>query len=173
MPPTRQSRLGWPPTTARTSTRPCDSTIAPMEHHMCSNRRRSRIDHPNETTGRVRVSHYQPRDNQRKERGSVHFREREDSSARGGTSQLSTTMTHPSCDCDDTDVDTIYRMCCITVGNSPSFSAATLFDTGAHTSFFNREVAAWIELQAKVCKASALGPRDGGNVSIVGSNPIY
>ena len=40
-------------------------------------------------------------------------------------------------------------MCCITVGDSPSFSAATLFDTGAHTSFVNREVADWIELQAK------------------------
>ena len=91
-----------------------------------------------------RGSHYQPRDGQRKERGSVHFREHEDSSSRGGTSQLSTTTTHPSCNCDDTDVDTTYRMC-----NSPSFSAATLFDTGAHTSFVNREVATWIELQAK------------------------
>ena len=70
-------------------------------------------------------SHYQPRDNQRRDRGSVHFNEREDSSSRGGTSQLSTTMTQPSCNCDDTDVDTTYRMCCITVGNSPSFSAAT------------------------------------------------
>jgi len=33
---------------------------------------------------------------------------------------LSTTMTHPYCNCDDTDVDTTYCMCCITVGNSPS-----------------------------------------------------
>ena len=31
---------------------------------------------------------------------------------------MSTTMTHPSCNCDDTDVDTTYRMCCITVSNS-------------------------------------------------------
>jgi hypothetical protein len=38
-------------------------------------------------------------------------------------------------------------MCCITVGNSPSFKAATLFDTGASASYVNREVAAWIEDQ--------------------------
>ena len=55
---------------------------------------------------------------------------------------MSTTMTHPSCN---------YCMCCITVGNSPSFSAATLF----HTSFVSREVAAWIELQAKGDKGYA------------------
>ena len=46
-------------------------------------------------------------------------------------------------------------MCCITVGNSPSFSAAT-------TSFVNREVVALIELQAKSDKGYAkrrrLGP---------------
>ena len=40
-----------------------------------------------------------------------------------------------------------YRMCCISVGNSPSYKAATLFDTGAHASFVNREVADWIENQ--------------------------
>jgi len=38
-----------------------------------------------------------------------------------------------------------YRMCCISVGNSPSYKAATLFDTGAHASFVNREVASWID----------------------------
>ena len=37
--------------------------------------------------------HYQPRDNQRRDIGSVHFSEREDSSSRGGTSHLSTAMT--------------------------------------------------------------------------------
>ena len=106
---------------------------------------RAKLDRPSERDSRSSQgdssssnrgsSHYQPRDNQQKDRGSVHFREHEDSSSRGGTSQLSTTITHPSCKCDDTDVDTTYRMCCITVGNSQSFSAATLFDTGAHTSF--------------------------------------
>ena len=108
-------------------------------------------------------SHYQPRDNQRKERGSVHLREHEDSSLRGGTSQLSTTMTHPSCSYDDNDVDTTYRMCCITVGNSPSFSAATLF-----------EVATCIELQAKGDKGYAkrrrLGPETATtSVSLAGT----
>ena len=121
---------------------------------------RAKPDQPSETDPRSNQgdssassrggSHYQARDVQRKERGSVHFREHEETSSRGGASQLSTTMTHPSCNCDDTDVDTTYRMCCITVGNSPSFSAATLFDTGAHTSLVNREVEAWIKFQAKV-----------------------
>ncbi len=34
--------------------------------------------------------------------------------------------------------DTTFRMWCITVGNSPSFNTATLFDTDAQTSFVNR-----------------------------------
>ena len=37
-----------------------------------------------------------------------------------------------SCDCD-----------------SPAYKAATLFDRGAHASFVNREVAAWVEGQAR------------------------
>ena len=41
--------------------------------------------------------------------------------------------------------DYLYRMCCISVGNSPSYTAATLFDTGTHASFVNREVASGIE----------------------------
>ena len=53
-----------------------------------------------------------------------------------------------SCDCDDIDIDMTYRMCCLTVGDSPAYKAATLFDTGAHASFVNREVAAWVEGQA-------------------------
>jgi hypothetical protein len=47
-------------------------------------------------------------------------------------------------------------MCCVTVDDSPSYSAATLFDTGAHTSFVNREVAAWIVQQSKT--VSLAGP---------------
>ena len=54
-------------------------------------------------------------------------------------------MSKSSCDCDDADIDMTYGMCCISVGNSPSYKAATLFDTGAHASFVNREVATWIE----------------------------
>ena len=52
------------------------------------------------------------------------------------------TISNVKCDCDDADVDITYRMCCITVGTSPSFKAATLFDTGANASYVNREVAA-------------------------------
>ncbi len=58
------------------------------------------------------------------------------------------TISTVKCDYDDADVDITYRMCCITVGTSPSFKAATLFDTGANASYVNREVAAWIEDQA-------------------------
>jgi len=46
-------------------------------------------------------------------------------------------------------------MCCITVGTTPSFKAATLFDTGANASYVNREVAAWIEDQAGKEEGSA------------------
>jgi hypothetical protein len=58
---------------------------------------------------------------------------------------LSLLLSKNSCDCDDADIDMIYRMCCISVGNSPSYNAATLFDTGAHASFIKREVARWIQ----------------------------
>jgi hypothetical protein len=58
------------------------------------------------------------------------------------------TISNVKCDWDDADVDLTYRMCCITVGTSPLFKAATLFDTGANAYYVNREVAAWIEDQA-------------------------
>ena len=48
-------------------------------------------------------------------------------------------LLHITCDCDDTDVDTMYRTCCITTGNIPhSLSVTTLFDTGANPSSHNR-----------------------------------
>ncbi len=47
------------------------------------------------------------------------------------------------------------------MGDSPSFSAATLFDTGAHTSFVNREIAEWIELQAEGDKGYTQRQRSG------------
>jgi len=61
------------------------------------------------------------------------------------------TISTVKCDCDDADVDITYRTCCITVGTSPSFKAATLFDTGANASYVNREVAARIEDLAGKC----------------------
>lgn len=71
------------------------------------------------------------------------------------------TMTHGSCDCDDADVDIFYRMCCVSVHNSPSFKAATLFDTGAHASFVNRKVAAWIEGQLGSARQQGKRKRGG------------
>jgi hypothetical protein len=68
-----------------------------------------------------------------------------DRDGRGGNNYLSLLLSKSSCDCDDADIDMTDRMCCISVGNSPLYTAATLFDTGAHASFVNREVASWIE----------------------------
>ena len=90
------------------------------------------------------------------------------------------TISTVKCDCDDADVDITYRTCCITVGTSPSFKAATLFDTGANASYVSREVAAWIEDQAE--KGRQQGGRKRGweaerstSVSLAGtsmSSPI-
>ncbi len=79
----------------------------------------------------------------------VRFEDKGSRGPRGGTPRLSATTDTASCHCDDIDVDMTYRMCCLTVDNSPSYKAATLFDTGAHASFVNREVAAWVEGQAR------------------------
>jgi hypothetical protein len=66
---------------------------------------------------------------------------------RGDNTLPAYSLLHITCNCDDTDVDTMYRTCCITTGNSPSsLFVTTLFDTGANpTSFVNRQAAAWIE----------------------------
>ena len=47
------------------------------------------------------------------------------------------TISNVKCDRDDADIDIAYRMCCITVGTSPSFKV------GTSPSF----MAAWIENQ--------------------------
>ena len=67
----------------------------------------------------------------------------------GGTTLPSHTLLHITCDCDDTDIDTMYCSCCISINNSSSsLTVTTLFDTGANpTSFVNRQVAALIESQ--------------------------
>ena len=84
------------------------------------------------------------------------------------------------CNCDDTDIDTMYRTCCITAGNSPtSLSVTTLFDTGANpTSFVNRQVAAWIESQQspQAHGKRKHSPAPLAAVSLAGtsqSSPIY
>ena len=90
-----------------------------------------------------------------KERG-VQFSVPKDRDGRGGNNYLSLLLSKSSCDCDDADIDMTYRMCCISVGNSPLYTAVALFDTGAHASFVNREVASWIEEHADGKRQAAL-----------------
>jgi hypothetical protein len=78
----------------------------------------------------------------REGRGHVHF-------ARDtGTPCLTSSITHLTCNCGGADVNSTYRQCLVSMRNSTTyFHALTLFDTGAYTSFVNREVAKWLELQ--------------------------
>ena len=67
--------------------------------------------------------------------GQVHFNKDK------GTSCLTSIITHLSCNCSGADINSTYRQCLV------SITALTLFNTGAYTSFVNREVAKWLELQ--------------------------
>ena len=61
---------------------------------------------------------------------------------------LTSSITHLTCNCGGTDVNSTYRQCLVSMRNTTTyFNALTLFDTGAYTSFVNREVAKWLELQ--------------------------
>ena len=40
----------------------------------------------------------------------------------GGNTLPAYSLLHITCNCDDTDIDTMYRTCCITTGNSPTSS---------------------------------------------------
>ena len=44
---------------------------------------------------------------------------------REGKEPLSSSLTHIACDCDGNDVDTTYRMCCISVGTSTTYKVAS------------------------------------------------
>ena len=70
-------------------------------------------------------------------------------SGHGGNPLPAYSLLHITCNCDDNDVDTMYRTCCIVTGTSlTSLSVTTLFDTGAKPiSFVNRQLATWIESQ--------------------------
>ena len=51
-----------------------------------------------------------------------------------------------SCNCGSADINSTYRQCLVSLSTSSTFfTALTLFDTGAYTSFVNREVAKWLE----------------------------
>jgi len=55
-------------------------------------------------------------------------------------------ITHLSCNCGGTDINSTYRQCLVfTRPSTTFFTALTLFNTGAYTSFVNREVAKWLE----------------------------
>ena len=65
-----------------------------------------------------------------------------------GNTCLTDILTHLSCNCGGSDTNNTYRQCRVSIRPSTTFFAAlTLFDTGAYTSFVNREVAKWLEQQ--------------------------
>jgi hypothetical protein len=81
--------------------------------------------------------------NRRGGRSGVHF----DTQDRG-TPCRTDIITHLSCNCGGSDENSTFRQCLVSNNASDqSFTALTLFDTGAYTSFVNREVAKWLEQQ--------------------------
>jgi hypothetical protein len=59
-----------------------------------------------------------------------------------GTPCLTSIITHLTCNCGGADINSTYRQCLVSMHNSTTyFTALTLFDTGAYTSFVNRKVA--------------------------------
>ncbi len=55
-----------------------------------------------------------------------------------GTPCLTSIITHLTCNCGGTDINSTYRQCLISMRNSTTyFTALTLFNTGADTSFVN------------------------------------
>jgi hypothetical protein len=55
-------------------------------------------------------------------------------------------ITHLSCNCGGTDINSTYRQCLVSIRPSTTFfTALTFFDTDSYTSFVNREVAKWLE----------------------------
>jgi len=60
-----------------------------------------------------------------------------------------------TCYCETTQTDITYRQCVVSLRRSATYyTALTLFDTGAYTSFVNRKVARWLEQQEDI--------KDGG-----------
>ena len=76
--------------------------------------------------------------------GRVHFDDR----SNRGTPCRTDIVTHLTCNCGGSDINSTYRQCLVSLAKlSTYFTAFTLFDTGAYTSFVNREVATWLELR--------------------------
>ena len=65
-----------------------------------------------------------------------------------GTPCITSFITHLTCNSGRADINSTYRQCLVSMRNSTTyFTALTLFDTGAYTSFINKEVAKWLEQQ--------------------------
>ena len=78
----------------------------------------------------------------------VHFDDRSK-----GTPCRTGIVTHLTCNCGGTDINSTYRQCLVSLTTSSTyFTALTLFDTGAYTSFVNREVAKWLEQWQRVTR---------------------
>ncbi len=99
---------------------------------------------PDKDAGRGRGGQDNDRRNDRRGRGghgTVHFDTKDK-----GTLCRTDVITHLSCNCGGIDINSTYRQCLVSTRPSTTFfTALTLFDTGAFTSFFNREVAKWLE----------------------------
>jgi len=96
------------------------------------------------------------RDNERRGRGgrdSVHF---DKSIYQGKGTGQTDIITHLSCNCGESNTHSSYRQCLVSIRASTTyFMALTLFNTGAYTSFVNREVAKWLERQRDNSKTDA------------------
>ena len=99
---------------------------------------------PDRDAGRGRGGRDTDRRNDRRGRGghgTVHF----DTKDKGAPCRTDV-ITHLSCNCGGTDINSTYRQCLVSTRPSTTFfTALTLFDTGAYTSFVNRKVAKWLE----------------------------
>ena len=57
-------------------------------------------------------------------------------------------ITHLTYNCGGADINSTYQQCLVSMRNfTVYFTALTLFDTGAYTSFVDREVAKWSKQQ--------------------------
>ena len=121
---------------------PKTSQQRPSTPPMDTNTRR---DHDDHSGGRGDTGGRGNRDPRRQGgRGKVAF-DRSIYSGKG-TQCLADIATHLSCNCGESDINSSYRQCLISMRSSTTyFTALTLFDT--YTSFVNREVAKWLEQQ--------------------------
>ena len=85
-----------------------------------------------------------------------------------------------ACECHDSNLDSVYRKCCVSVGTNQTTYYYVLFDTGAHPfSFVSRKVAAWIGAHQQRRRRREEGNKGGGSyraLSLAGTTqttPVY